>query len=90
MSERKRTELSVLLRARRRQLLDKPLGYFGRRRQAVGALKLSQRLLRGGPLLPVRLDRVAKLGQGGLGGQGQPRAVAVGFPGQQIGDRIGR
>ena len=56
----------------------------------MGALKLSQRLLRCGPLLPVRLDRVAKLGQGGLGGQDQARSVAVGFPCQQFGDRIGR
>ena len=56
----------------------------------MSVLKLSQRLLRCGPLFPVRLDRVAKFGQGGLGGQGQVRGIAVGFPGQQFGDRIGR
>src|ERR1700733_14160215 len=54
------------------------------------ALELSQRLPRCGPLLPVRLDRVAKLGQGGLGGESQARGIAVGFPCQQFGDRIGR
>ena len=51
-----------------RQLLDKPLGYLARRRQAVGALKLPQRLLSGRPLFPVRLDRIAQFSQGGLGG----------------------
>ena len=73
-----------------RQLLDKPLSYLGRGRQAMSAFKIPQRLLGGGPLFPVRLDRVAKFGQGGLGGQDQMRGVAVGFPGQQIRDRIGR
>src|SRR5271155_3624675 len=74
--------------AARRQLLTKPLGYFGCRRQAVRALKLSQRLLGCGPLLPVWLDGVTKFGQRGLGGQGQARGIAAGFPCQQFGDRI--
>jgi hypothetical protein len=55
----------------------------------VRALKLSQRLLGCGPLLPVWLDGVTKFGQRGLGGQGQARGVAAGFPCQQFGDRIG-
>ena len=53
------------------------------------ALKLSQRLLGCGPLLPVWLDGVTKFGQRGLGGQGQTRGIAAGFPCQQFGDRIG-
>ena len=56
----------------------------------MSMFKIPQRLLGGGPLFPVRLDRVAKFGQGGLGGLGQTRSrIAVGFPGQQIRDRIG-
>jgi hypothetical protein len=73
-----------------RQLLDESLIYLGRGGQAMSAFKIPQRLLGGGALFPVRLDRVAKFGQGGLGGQGQTRGVAVGFPGQEIRDRIGR
>jgi len=56
----------------------------------MSMFKIPQRLLGGGPLFPVRLDRVAKFGQGGLGGLRQTRSrIAVGFPGQQIRDRIG-
>ena len=55
----------------------------------MGVLEIPQRLLGGGPLFPVRLHRIAKLGQRGLGGQNQTRSVTVGLPGQQIGDRIG-
>ena len=56
----------------------------------MSALKIAQRLLSGGPLFAIRLDRVAKFGQGALGGQDQMRVVAVGFPGQEIRDWIGR
>ena len=71
------------------QLLDKPLTDLSGGRQAMGMLEFSQGLLGRGPLFPVWFDRVAQLGQGGLGGQNQAR-VAVGLPGQQVGDRIGR
>lgn len=54
------------------------------------AFKIPQRLLGGGPVAPVRLDRIAEFGQGGLGRERQPRRIAAGFPGQQIGYRIGR
>ena len=54
-----------------RQLLHNTLGYFGRGRQPMGALKIPQSLLGGCPLLSVRSDRIAKFGQGGLRGQDQ-------------------
>ena len=40
----------------------------------MSVLEIPQGLLGGGPLFPIRLDRIAKLGQGGLGGQGRMRA----------------
>ena len=72
-----------------RQLLDKSLTDLSGGRQAVGVLEFAQGLLGGGALFPVGFDRVAQLGQSGLGGQNQSR-VAVDLPGQQAGDRIGR
>jgi hypothetical protein len=48
----------------------------------MSVFKLPQRLLGCGSLLPVRFDRVAKFAQGRLGGQNQPRSVAMGFPSQ--------
>jgi hypothetical protein len=71
------------------QLLDKSLTDLSCGRQAMGVLEFPQRLLGGGPLFAVWFERVAQLGQGGLGGQNQAR-VALGLPGQQVGDRIGR
>jgi hypothetical protein len=52
--------------------------------------KIPQGLLGGDPLVPVRLERVAQFDQGGLGGHDQPRGIAVSFPRQEIGYRIGR
>ena len=56
----------------------------------MGVLEFPQGLLGGGPLFPVWFDRVTELRQGGLGGQNQPRVVALRRRGQQVGDRIGR
>ena len=64
-----------------RQLFYNPLVYLGRGGQPMGALKIPQRLLGGGPVLSVRLHSIAKFDQGRLGGKDQPR-IAVGFPGQ--------
>ena len=50
----------------------------------MSVFEIPQRLLGGGPLFPVRLDRIAKFGQRRLSGQDQMRGVTVGFPGQQI------
>ena len=55
------------------QLFDEPLIDFSRGRQAVGVLKLLQRLLGGGSLFSVRFDCVAQFSQGRLGGKNQPR-----------------
>ena len=54
------------------------------------AFEIPQRLLGRGALFPVRLDRVAELGQSGLGGQDQMRGIAVSFPANKLRDRIRR
>ncbi len=90
MSERRRNGLASRVARGLRQLLDEPLGYFGRWRKPMSVLEIPQGLLRLRALLPVRLDCIAELGQGGLGGHGQMRGITRGFAGQKRGDRIGR
>lgn len=69
MSERKRTELTPCVARGLRELLDETLGDFRCGGEPMGVLKLTQRLLGGGPLFPVRLDGVAEFGERRLGGK---------------------
>jgi hypothetical protein len=52
--------------------------------------EISQRLLGRETVIPIRLDRVAKLGQRGLRGQNQMRPIDASLPAQKIRDRVGR
>ena len=72
------------------QLLDQARGDVRRKRQAMGPFEIPQRLLGCETVIPVRLDRVAKLGQRGLGGQNEVRPIDPRLPAQEIRDRIGR
>ena len=53
-------------------------------------LEISQRLLGREAIIPVWLDRVAKLGQRSLRGQNQMPPVDASLPAQKIRDWIGR